>query len=135
MEFAALGAWLLAAVAGTYLMATWITAGGLLGQATKVTRYPVLVLVGHPLAAVAGLLVWVAYLATGQAVYAWGAFAALLVVMLQGFVLFTRWLVGRGGRHARDAGQEFPAKAVILHGAVAAATFVLVLLTAVRAGG
>ncbi|MEW2357758.1 hypothetical protein [Spirillospora sp. NPDC029432] len=134
MEFAALGAWLVAAAVGAYLMATWITGGGLRRQATKVTRYPLLVLVGHPLAAVAGLLLWAAFLATGQAAYAWGAFTALLVVMLQGFVLFTRWLVGRGGRHARDAGQEFPARAVILHGAVGAATFVLVLLTAVRAG-
>ncbi|XVQ08794.1 hypothetical protein ACQP1W_40550 [Spirillospora sp. CA-255316] len=132
MEFAALGTWITAAAAGTYLMAGWFAQGGLMEQATKVTRYPVLVLVGHPLAALVGLAVWVAYLATDQARYAWAAFAALLVVILQGFLLFTRWLVGRGGRHAKDAGQPFPAAAVLVHGAVAVATFVLVFLTAIE---
>jgi hypothetical protein len=72
----------------------------------------------------------VAYLMTERAGFAWGAFTALLVVMLLGFVLFTRWLVGRGGRHARDAERPFPARAVIVHGVIAVTTFVLVLLTA-----
>ncbi|TDD85455.1 hypothetical protein E1293_10975 [Actinomadura darangshiensis] len=129
MEFAALGAWILAAVAGGYLLIIWLTNGG---HSTKVTRFPFLVVVGHPFAAVAGLAVWIAYLATGDAAYAWVAFAALLVVVLQGFLLFTRWLVGRGGRHARGAEQAFPATAVAVHGAVAATTVVLVFLTAME---
>lgn len=129
MEFAALGAWILAAVAGGYLLVIWMLNGG---ASTKVTRFPVLVVVGHPLAAAGGLAVWVAYLATGDAGYAWVAFAALLVVVMQGFMLFTRWLVGRGGRHARGAEQAFPAAAVAVHGAVAVTTVVLVFLTAIQ---
>jgi hypothetical protein len=129
VEYAALGAWVLAAVAGGYLLVIWILNGG---RSTKVTRFPILVVVGHPLAAVGGLAVWVAYLVTGDAGYAWAAFAALLVVVLQGFMLFTRWLVGGGGRHARGAEQAFPAAAVAVHGAVAVTTVVLVFLTAIQ---
>lgn len=127
--YAALGAWILAAVPGGYLLVIW-TANG--GRSTKVTRFPILVVVGHPLAAVAGLGVWIAYLATGNAAYAWVAFAALLVVAVQGFMLFTRWLVGRGGRHARGVEQAFPAAAVTAHGAVAVMTVVLVFLTVIE---
>jgi hypothetical protein len=129
VEYAALGAWVLAAVAGGYLLVIWILNGG---RSTKVTRFPILVVVGHPLAAVGGLAVWVTYLVTGDAGYAWAAFAALLVVVLQGFMLFTRWLVGGGGRHARGAEQAFPAAAVAVHGAVAVTTVVLVFLTAIQ---
>lgn len=129
MEYAALCAWILAAVAGGYLLVIWILNGG---RSTKVTRFPILVVVGHPLAAVAGLAVWIAYLVTGSAACAWAAFIALIVVVLQGFMLLTRWLVGRGGRHARGAEQAFPAAAVAVHGAVAVTTVVLVFLTAIQ---
>ncbi|OLT31471.1 hypothetical protein BJF79_37060 [Actinomadura sp. CNU-125] len=129
MEFVALAAWVLAALAGGYLLITWIVHGGL---ATKVTRFPKLVVVGHPLAAVGGLALWIGHLVTADPAYAWWAFAALIVVVLQGFLLFTRWLVGRGGRHARGAEQAFPAAAVAVHGVVAAATVVLVFLTAME---
>ncbi len=54
------------------------------------------------------------------------------MVVLQGFMLFTRWLVGGGGRHARGAEQAFPAAAVAVHGAVAVTTVVLVFLTAIQ---
>ncbi|TDD66970.1 hypothetical protein [Actinomadura rubrisoli] len=131
MGFAALVAWVLAAIAGGYLLIIWMTNGG---PATKVTRFPLLIVVGHPLTALLGLAVWIAYLATGSAGCAWSAFAALLVVILQGFMLLTRWLVGRGGRHARGAEQAFPAAAVAVHGLVAVTTFVLVLLTAIEIG-
>lgn len=130
MEFAALGAWVVAAAGGGHLLIGWVAGGG---PAAKVTRFPALVVAGHPLAGLAGLGVWIVYLATARAAFAWAAFAVLLVVVLQGFMLFTRWLVGRGGRHARGADRPFPAAAVAVHGAVAAATFVLVLLTAIEA--
>ncbi len=47
------------------------------------------------------------------------------------FVLLTRWLTGRGGRHARGAEQAFPVLAVLAHGTVAILTFVLVLPAAI----
>jgi hypothetical protein len=129
VEFAALAAWVLAATAGGYLLIKWLTSGG---RGTKVTRFPVLVVIGHPLAAVIGLCVWIGYLATGRATFAWVAFAALLIVILQGFMLLTRWLVGGGGRHARGRDQTFPAAAVAFHGLIAVTTFVLVFLTAME---
>ncbi|MEO3829383.1 hypothetical protein [Actinomadura sp. B10D3] len=130
MGYTALGAWVLAATGGGRLLVIWMARGG---PSTKVTRFPVLVVAGHPLAALAGLVLWIAYLATGSAAWAWAAFGTLLVVILQGFLMFTRWLVGRGGRHARGTDQAFPATAVITHGTAAVATFVLVFLTAMEA--
>jgi hypothetical protein len=132
VEFAALVAWVGAAIAGGYLLTVWLRNGGLRQQATKVTRFPILVVVGHPLSAVVGLIVWIAYLVTGDGVYAWVAFAALLVVIFQGFLMLTRWLVSRGGRHARGAEQAFPTIAVLVHGIVAVTTFVLVFLVAIQ---
>jgi hypothetical protein len=135
VEFVALGAWILAACVGTYLMVVRTGPGGAFRQATKVTRFPLVVTVGHPLVALIGLAVWVAYLATGRSPYAWTAFAALVVVIIKGFMLFTRWLVGQdGGRHAKETGEDFPATAVVVHGTAAVVTLVLVFLTAIRVG-
>jgi len=132
LAVAATVAWVLSVVAGAYLMVSWLAAGGLRGQPTKVTRFPSVVVVGHPVAALAGLAIWVGFLATARDAYAWSAFGMLAVVALLGFVLFTRWLVGQGGRHARGAEQEFPSVAVLVHGVVAVATFILVFLAASR---
>ncbi|REE95247.1 hypothetical protein [Thermomonospora umbrina] len=130
MRFAALAAWLLAAAVGAYLLVIGPAREGPFRQATKVTRYPAVVVLGHPLCALAGLALWTGYLGTGRAVYAWSAFGVLVAVVMLGVTLFTRWLVGGGGRHARGAEHAFPTVAVPLHGLAAAATFVLVLLTA-----
>ncbi|MGH3387531.1 MAG: hypothetical protein ACRDOO_01470, partial [Actinomadura sp.] len=114
-----------------YLLAGWLSQAGLRRQATKVTRYPSALVLGHSLIATVGLVAWALFLATARAMYAWSAFATLLIVVPMGFLMLTRWLVSRhGGRHARDGEQRFPAKAVVVHGAVAVATFVLVFLAA-----
>jgi hypothetical protein len=130
LEFAALVAWVLAGIAGFYLLAVWLAQGGLRQQATKVTRFPSLIVLGHPLLALAGLIIWIMYLTTTRVVYAWSAFVALVLVSLLGFILLTRWLVGRGGRHARGAEQAFPTLGVVVHSTVGVVTFILVLLTA-----
>jgi hypothetical protein len=130
LEFAALVAWVLSAIPGLYLLVVWLAHGGLKQQATKVTRFPVALVLSHPLLGLAGLVVWVFYLATGHQVYAWTAFGVLVLVALLGFLMLTRWLVGRGGRHARGAEQAFPMVAVAVHGLVAVTTFILVFLTA-----
>lgn len=130
VRVAALVTWILSAAAGSYLLAGWLAGAGLRGQATKVTRFPVALVLGHPLLGLAGLAVWVAFLVTGRIAYAWGAFGVLVVVTLLGFLMLTRWLVGGGGRHARGAEIEFPVVAVVAHGVVAVTTFVLVYLCA-----
>jgi hypothetical protein len=132
LGYAALVMWILTAVAGTYLLFIWLTNGGLRQQATKITRFPAALVLGHPALAVVALATWLAFLFTARAVYAWSAFGALAVVAMLGFTLLTRWLTGRGGKHARGAEQNFPLIAVLAHGTVAITTFVLVLLTAIR---
>ncbi|GAA4514464.1 hypothetical protein GCM10023191_082990 [Actinoallomurus oryzae] len=131
MEIAALVMWVLTAVAGLRLLVRWLAEGGLRRQGTKVTRYPAVLLLGHPTLAVLALATWVAFLLTRSSVYAWGSFGGLVLVALLGFTMFTRWLTGQGGKHARDGEQVFPVVAVVAHGAVATLTFVLVLLTAI----
>lgn len=131
MEIAALVMWVLTAVAGLRPLVRWLSDGGLRRQGTKVTRYPVALVLGHPALAVLALVTWVAFLMTQRSVYAWSAFGALVLVTLLGFTMFTRWLRGEGGKHARGAERGFPAVAVVAHSAVAALTFVLVLLTAI----
>ncbi|GAA0325795.1 hypothetical protein NE235_08385 [Actinoallomurus spadix] len=134
MGIAALVMWILAAVAGAYLLIVWLANGGLRRQGTKVTRFPLVVVLGHPALAVVSLGAWVRFLQTARVAYAWESFALLAVVALLGFTLLTRWLTGRGGKHARGAEQHFPLIGVLAHGTVAILTFVLVLLTAIRVG-
>jgi hypothetical protein len=131
LEIAALVMWVLTAVAGAWLLVRWLSEGGLRRQGTKVTRYPVALLVGHPALGMLALATWVAFLLTESSVYAWSAFGALVLVTLLGFTMFTRWLSGAGGKHARGAEEGFPVVAVVAHGTVATLTFVLVLLTAI----
>lgn len=130
MEIAALVMWVFTAGAGLRLLTRRLSEGGVWRQDTKVTRYPAMLVIGHPALAMAALVTWVAFLVTDRSVYAWSAFAALVLVALLGFVMFTRWLTA-DGRHARDSERVFPAVAIVAHGAVATLTFVLVLLTAI----
>ncbi len=124
--------WAASAVMGAYLLAR-LARGGLRQQATRITVFPVVVVFAHPLLALAGLGCWIGYLVTADVAAAWAAFGCLCLAALLGFTLFTRWLIGRGGRHARGA-QGSPFAAVAVHGALGVATFVLVLLVASGAG-
>jgi hypothetical protein len=125
--------WLFTAMVGIYLLYLWLSGGGLSQQATKVTRFPTLLIFAHPVLAVSALLCWVAYVLTSERVLAWLSFGVLAASALLGFTMFTRWL--GGGRHARGAEQRFPVIAVLLHGVAGVTTFVLVLLTAAVASG
>jgi hypothetical protein len=131
VKIAALVVWLLTAVAGARLLIGWLSGGGLRRQDTKVTRFPIAVVLGHPALALLALAGWIVFLDTGRPVYAWSAFGLLVPVELLGFTMLTRWLTGDGGKHARGAEQGFPTVAVVAHGVVAIVTFVLVLLTAI----
>jgi hypothetical protein len=131
---AALVLWCASAAVGMYLLVAWLSHGGLRQQATRITVFPAALIFAHPLLAVTGLALWIAYLATGAAGLAWTAFALVCATALLGFVMFTRWLGGRGGRHARGSGQQFPVTAIALHVVVGLLTFILVLLVAGVAG-
>jgi hypothetical protein len=106
--------------------------------------------------AVTGLVVWVAYLLLDRPVLAWTAVGILVGIALLGLAMFARWIpvyrmaddrdrvpVGATaggtpeGRSPRDLPAEgsFPLLIVLAHGAFAASTVVLVVLTALGVGG
>jgi hypothetical protein len=121
--------WCASSVAGGYLLVAWL-AHGWPGAAARRAIFPGALIFAHPLLALAGLALWIGYLATGGPGLAWAAFAAVGGTALLGFAMFTRWLGERPGRHARGSGQRFPVAAVALHAAAGLATFILVLLAA-----
>ncbi|MFF5211483.1 hypothetical protein [Streptosporangium sp. NPDC000396] len=133
MGLVTLVTWLITAMVGVYLLYLWLSGGGLSRQATKVTRFPAVLIFAHPALAVSALGCWVAYMLTSERAFAWASFGMLAAVALLGFAMFTRWL--GGGRHARGAEQRLPVFAVLLHGVAGVATFVLVLLAAAVATG
>lgn len=136
MDIAALVTWLITALGGFYMLGIWISRGGTRSGAS---RLPVPVVLGHFALAAVGLIVWIVYLIMGSTALAWIAFVLLLPVALLGFAMFARWIPQR--KAARAAGSNaspelgFPVAVVVAHGLFAVATVVLVLLSALNAGG
>lgn len=135
MTIVALVVWCGTACFGLYLLAVWLSHGGLRQQATRITVFPAALIFAHPVLATAGLTFWIAYLLSHTVALAWSGFGILSASAMLGFVMLTRWLVGRGGRHARGAEQHFPAKVVAVHGTIGLTTFTLVLIAATQATG
>jgi hypothetical protein len=134
VQFAALAVWCVTACFGLWLLAVWLAHGGMRQQATRITVFPAALIFAHPVLATAGLSFWVAYILTQRLALAWTGFGVLGGSAALGFLMLTRWLVGRGGRHARGAEQRFPARIVVMHGSVGLTTFALVLFTLTLAG-
>jgi hypothetical protein len=143
MSIAALISWISTALAGIYLLAIWLIEYDSEFQGAAATRLPVPVISGHALLAVAGLVLWVAFLFVGQQQLAWAAVVVLGTVAVLGLVMAARWLrVYRAAAAARRTAaitalppeRNFPLPVVIGHGIFAITTLVLVLLTALNAG-
>jgi hypothetical protein len=133
MQIVATVIWCGTACFGLYLLGVWLSHGGLRQQATRITVFPAVLIFAHPVLATTGLSLWITVLITHATVYAWCGFGVLSGSAMLGFVMLTRWLVGRGGKHARGAEQHFPAKVVAMHGTVGLTTFTLVLIAATQA--
>ncbi len=142
MSIAALITWVITAGLGSYMVATWRKHGGLRGD-PKTTHLPPARVFAHLGLAVAGLVVWIVYLATGGALWAWIAVADLILVALLGGVMVRRWTID--GRLAMSgdvsaplgdlAEQHIARPPVVVHGIFAAITVVLVILAAAGVGG
>lgn len=138
MAWAALILWIVTALGGFYLLATWLRHGGM-QQADRPGRRirPPLIL-GHFALAATGLVLWIIYVASDSDALAWIAFVLLLVVALLGFTMLTAWLAQRGGAAAAEtadaAERNFPQAVVGLHGVLAATTLVLVFLATIGVG-
>jgi hypothetical protein len=133
MEIVALCIWAGTACFGLYLLVVWLSHGGLRQQATRITVFPAALIFAHPVLATTGLSFWIAFMLTHHVVFAWCGFGVLSASAMLGFVMLTRWLVGRGGKHARGAEQHFPARIVAVHGMVGLTTFAIVLIAATLA--
>ena len=144
MSIAALITWIITAGFGSFMLARWISHGGLRAGDNRATHFPPARVFAHFLLAAAGLVVWIVYLVTDNSVLAWVAFADLVLVALLGGLLVMRW--AKDGRAAMRAGsrsdaaavdlaeQHIPRPPVLLHGVFAVSTVVLVLLTALGIG-
>ena len=95
LGFAALISWLITVGLGSWMMARWITRGGLRRARLSKASLPPSLIFTHFGLAVAGLLVWGAYLATGLAAAAWAGCVLLLPVAGLGMALVSLWLPER----------------------------------------
>ena len=146
MDIAALILWIITAAGGFYLLATWIGKGGLKQQSPQVSKFPPALIFGHFLLAAVGLIVWIIYVATDNSGWAWTALILLLVIALLGFGMLLRWIpsyraraaagtaAGTATQEQAPAESHFPVMVVGLHGVLAVATLLLVLLTALEVG-
>ena len=141
MRFAALTTWVLAALFGGYLLATWVANGGLRPRdGDRPSRFAPQLIFGHGGLAATGLAVWVSYLVWRMPVLAWSALGVLALVATLGATMFGLWLrAGHGlprGRHVagpRHAAEDnFPPPAVLVHGLFAVTTVALALVTALQ---
>ena len=95
MRVVALISWIVTALAGATLFGIWVARGGPRRQGAGATRFPPPLILGHPLLAATGLIIWIIHVATDTDVLRWVAFAILLVVAALG----SPW-PGCGGRNA-----------------------------------
>jgi hypothetical protein len=137
MEWAALIAWVVTAGGGLVLLTQWLRHGGMRQREGGQIR-PILIL-GHFALAATGLVLWIAFVASGSNALAWIAFVILVVVALFGWTMFAIWyqhrqLVAVGGPapgSGEPAEQHFPVAIVGVHGLGAVTTVVLVFLAAI----
>lgn len=103
LDIAALGAWLVTAASGAYVLGSWISGGGTLRQRAAATGSPPAVIFGHFGLALAGLVIWIAYLIAGWAALAWTAVGVLLPVAGLGMATVSIGLPGRAPAAAAGA--------------------------------
>jgi manganese efflux pump family protein len=144
VDVAALITWILTALGGFFLLATWIRNGG--HRQPGSSRFPPALIFGHFALAAIGLVVWIIYVASDSDALAWIAFILLVPVALLGFTMFARWLptyrqrgtltgAAQTATASAPAERNFPVAVVAGHGVFAVVTVVLVLLTALGVGG
>jgi manganese efflux pump family protein len=153
LRLAALAVWVATACAGAYLLWGWLTHVGLQRRPGRADGVPPVVILGHFGLALSGLGLWLAFVASGQAALAWIAASLLLPIAGLGLATLVTALpepapdpspvdpqpeAGRGGLATRIAASatprvRLPVTVIALHGALATATMLLVLLAAIGA--
>ena len=88
---AALIVWLFTASIGAYMLRTWIARGGLRRQRTTGVGAPPGLVFSHPCAALSGLAIWIAYLASGVDTLAWLGVLLIATAITLGISMVTLW--------------------------------------------
>ena len=91
MRVATLVSWLVTASLGAFMLRTWLARGGLRSERAKAGGLPPQLIFGHATAALTGLFVWVAFVASGARPLAWAAVALLMVAVGLGLCTVTLW--------------------------------------------
>jgi hypothetical protein len=130
LQLAALGAWVATAAAGGYLLAGWVAGAGR-RRSGRGARPPG-VLMAHAGLAIAGLALWTTFLAADAAALAWLAVGVILVVAGLGMATLITGLPDP--QAGAPAGSRAAVLVIAVHGALATAAILLVLLGAVGAG-
>ncbi len=145
-RLAALAAWLAAAAAGGYLLSGWLTSDG----RRRVTRKPGITSAmpfGHAGLAITGLGIWIAFMVTSTSALAWADVGLTWVIAGLGMATLLTSSPAQAATSTQAAAlagapemstAPFPTKApvlvIALHGILATATILLVLLAAVGIG-
>jgi hypothetical protein len=145
LRFTALAAWIAAALAGAYLLAGWPSRGRRRRLAHRLRALPALPL-GHAALATTGLVIWIAFTMTTVAALAWADVGLTWAIAGLGMATL---LTGPGQsrsetrsapprkpalRQAAPFPSQVPVIVIVLHGALATLTILVVLLAAVAAG-
>jgi hypothetical protein len=139
LSLAALAAWAVTAASGSYLIWSWLLAGGDPRRRTG-TAAPPQVILAHAGLAITGLALWISFLATNVVALAWSATALLVPVAGLGMGLVTLGLPFRDPSAAGHPAppsrrRRAPIVGIFAHGVVAFTTLLLVLLAAIGAVG
>ena len=146
LRLAALAAWMVTAAAGSYLLAGWLAPGGLRRRRTQAAGRPPVIVISHAAVAVAGLGLWLAFVASDASALAWIAAGLILPAVGLGMATLVATLpgsaVGAGpaspgppqaqtAETASPSAGQMPVIVIALHGVLATATILLVLLAAI----
>ena len=131
LRVAALAAWLSTAGAGAYLLAGWLAASGARYRRIPRGLVPITVL-SHFALAVAGLGVWIAFVVAGSPVLGWLAVGLIILIAGLGMGALSTAL-SQPSRDAAPARPGTPVAVIAVHGVLATATILLVLLAAIGA--
>ena len=108
MRFASLLCWLVTASLGAFMLRTWLARGGLDRERAKPGGLPPQLIFCHAAAAVTGLLIWVAFLASGVRPLAWAAVGLLMVAVGLGLCTVTLWTPYPAGKPGERRSSDAP---------------------------
>jgi len=148
-SLAALAAWIVTAAAGSYLLAGWLLPGGPRRRPALAAGLPPVIIISHFALALAGLGIWIAFMAAGVAALAWAAVGLIVPAAGLGMAALVASLpepapgggtaspgpalAARMARTAAPARAGTPVAVIVLHGVLAAATILLAVLAAIGA--